>query len=159
MKILNKKIASVRVGSANTCVLLTDLARSYYGGNKRTQMLTMSKQATVIEHPCPPFTQSVLQRLFQNILLKGRRQDKTLLTFSETTHMSTSYKEKAKVVFVREYIRVRFQRLENVCQHWRSSPSQQLVNATIVRQWHYFCNLSRNIITALTKVSKGFSRQ
>ncbi|RZT04139.1 hypothetical protein EV582_5021 [Duganella sp. BK701] len=31
---------------------------------------------------------------------------------------------KVKTVFVRQYIRFRFGRLENVCQHWRSLPNQ-----------------------------------
>lgn len=31
---------------------------------------------------------------------------------------------KLKSVFVRPYIRFRFGRLENVCQHWRSWPHQ-----------------------------------
>jgi len=31
---------------------------------------------------------------------------------------------KTKSVFVRAYIRIRFGRLEHVCQHWRSSPYQ-----------------------------------
>jgi len=31
---------------------------------------------------------------------------------------------RAKSVFVRAYIRFRFGRLENVCQHWRSHPGQ-----------------------------------
>lgn len=31
---------------------------------------------------------------------------------------------KAKSVFVRAYIRFRFGRRENVCQHWRSHPGQ-----------------------------------
>lgn len=29
-----------------------------------------------------------------------------------------------KTVFVREYVRLRFGRLEHVCQHWRSRPYQ-----------------------------------
>ena len=31
---------------------------------------------------------------------------------------------RAKTVFVRAYVLVRFGRLENVCQHWRSMPYQ-----------------------------------
>lgn len=31
---------------------------------------------------------------------------------------------KPKNVFVRAYVRLRFGRLENVCQHWRSHPNQ-----------------------------------
>ncbi len=31
---------------------------------------------------------------------------------------------KAKSVFVRAYVRFRFGRRENVCQHWRSHPGQ-----------------------------------
>lgn len=31
---------------------------------------------------------------------------------------------KAKSVFVRAYIRLRYGRIENVCQHWRSYPGQ-----------------------------------
>lgn len=34
------------------------------------------------------------------------------------------YMHKTKDVFVRAYIRLRFGRLENVCQHWRSHPGQ-----------------------------------
>jgi hypothetical protein len=29
---------------------------------------------------------------------------------------------KSKSVFVRAYIRLRFGKIENVCQHWRSAP-------------------------------------
>lgn len=29
-----------------------------------------------------------------------------------------------RTVFVRSYVRVRFNRMENVCQHWRSPPEQ-----------------------------------
>jgi len=29
-----------------------------------------------------------------------------------------------KTVFVRAYVRFRFGKLENVCQHWRSHPGQ-----------------------------------
>jgi len=31
---------------------------------------------------------------------------------------------KARTVFVRAYVRFRFGKLENVCQHWRSHPGQ-----------------------------------
>lgn len=31
---------------------------------------------------------------------------------------------KEKSVFVRAYVRFRFGRMENVCQHWRSYPRQ-----------------------------------
>lgn len=31
---------------------------------------------------------------------------------------------KVKDVFVRTYTRLRFGRVENVCQHWRSHPNQ-----------------------------------
>jgi len=37
--------------------------------------------------------------------------------------MSNTYL-RAKAVFVRAYIRLRFGRIENVCQHWRSMPYQ-----------------------------------
>lgn len=33
-------------------------------------------------------------------------------------------KHSIKNVFVRAYIRFRYGRLENVCQHWRSHPGQ-----------------------------------
>lgn len=36
----------------------------------------------------------------------------------------TSTHFKQKLVFVRNYVRVRFGRLENVCSHWRSHPYQ-----------------------------------
>lgn len=31
---------------------------------------------------------------------------------------------KVKGVFVRQYVRLRFGKIENVCQHWRSYPHQ-----------------------------------
>lgn len=31
---------------------------------------------------------------------------------------------KSKSVFVRAYIRLRFGKIEHVCQHWRSAPGQ-----------------------------------
>jgi len=36
--------------------------------------------------------------------------------------MNVYYKPKS--VFVRTYLRLRYGRLENVCQHWRSHPGQ-----------------------------------
>lgn len=36
--------------------------------------------------------------------------------------------EKTKSVFVRAYIRIRFGKPENVCQHWRSFPNQLTFN-------------------------------
>ena len=38
--------------------------------------------------------------------------------------MDSYVRYKPKSVFVRAYIRLRFGRLENVCQHWRSFPGQ-----------------------------------
>ena len=38
--------------------------------------------------------------------------------------MTINLRFKAKSVFVRAYIRLRFGRIENVCQHWRSNPRQ-----------------------------------
>lgn len=37
--------------------------------------------------------------------------------------MTTSH-QRIKDVYVRPYVRVRFSRLENVCQHYRSHPNQ-----------------------------------
>lgn len=31
---------------------------------------------------------------------------------------------KSKGVFVRQYVRLRFGKIEHVCQHWRSHPGQ-----------------------------------
>lgn len=36
--------------------------------------------------------------------------------------------QRIKIVFVRAYVRIRFGRLENVCQHWRSHPGQMTLN-------------------------------
>lgn len=41
--------------------------------------------------------------------------------------MATGY-ARIKSVFVRAYVRFRFGRLENVCQHWRSHPGQLELN-------------------------------
>ena len=38
-----------------------------------------------------------------------------------------SYAYKRRNVFVRAYVRFRFGRIENVCQHWRSNPQQLIL--------------------------------
>jgi hypothetical protein len=38
-----------------------------------------------------------------------------------------AYTAKSKNVFVRAYIRFRFGKWENVCQHWRSQPYQYVL--------------------------------
>ena len=37
-------------------------------------------------------------------------------------------RKKVKDVFVRQYERIRFGRLENVCSHWRSHPGQLVLS-------------------------------
>lgn len=41
--------------------------------------------------------------------------------------MATGY-QRFKGVFVRNYVRFRFGRIENVCEHWRSHPGQLSLN-------------------------------
>jgi hypothetical protein len=42
--------------------------------------------------------------------------------------MNSNLISKTKSVFVHAYVRFRFGKLENVCQHWRSMPNQLSFN-------------------------------
>ena len=63
------------------------------------------------------------------------------------------YRHKAMSVFVRAYLRVRFGRVESVCQHWRltngfSKKIENLEHAVALHFMHYnFCRIHKTLKT------------